>query len=252
MIISIIRTYLQKSSVKDVKVLAKRHNVKGYSKMRKNEILNAIIERLAIIIIQRFFRKKLSLNDKCPISLDDIMYPCWSIKTEKGRIYYNLESLASYLVTRGDFRDPSTRQTYSDKELDNMESLIKSNNIKLNRSIKKAKNNPHIYRRIKDNDEQIDIIQERLRFVSCNIRDNIEEIHRGYADIKEFTTQLDNIMYPAIKDYIRLLYRREKNLIKYTIDTMIKIVNDTTFDCQVSKHLKNMVIEWLLGLKRRY
>lgn len=252
MIISIIYTSLQSLPLRDVKNLSKKQGIKGYSKLKKKECIDTITKLLAVKVIQRFFRKKLSLNDTCPISLESIVWPCWSKKTDKGRIYYNLEPLASYLITRGDFRDPSTRKNYTDSELESIDSMLKFSKIKLSKTVKKAKNNPAYYRRIKENEEQIDIIRERLRFLSCNIRENIEEIHKGYADIKEFMNQLNMCYYPSISDYVNLLNRRDRGSVFHMFESMIKIIDDTNFDCQVTKHLKKLVIEWIMKLREKY
>jgi len=149
MIVSIIQRFLENLSVRDVKRKAKKIGIKGYSKLRKNEIINTIISFYAVKVIQRRYRKCKSLNTLCPISLEAISYPCWSKKTKKGRMYYNLEPLANFLITSGDFRDPNTRESYTDKEIVSIDSLIRVNKIKISKSVKKAKDNPRFYKRLR-------------------------------------------------------------------------------------------------------
>ena len=51
--------------------------------------------------------------------MTDAIYPFFAFKP-KGSIlfiYYNLIDLADYLITTGDFRDPKTREKYSDDRI---------------------------------------------------------------------------------------------------------------------------------------
>lgn len=252
MIVSIIRKFLQDLSVKHVRLASKKVGIKGYSKLKKNEIIEKIVKLYAIRIIQKRYIKYKALNTLCPISLEPIHHPYWSKKTQKGRIYYNLEPLASFLVSSGDFRDPNTRESYSDEEIASIDSLIKLNKIKLRKSVKKAKESPMFYKRLKENEEQIDILMERIRYIFWSIRDHIEDIYNGYGDIKELTTQMEVTYFPTVKEYIRLLQRRDKRSMKNAFLDMTRIISEIKHKCYVTKHLKTIIIEWINKEQKRY
>jgi hypothetical protein len=79
-----------------------------------------------MIKLQRWIRKIFSKEETCPISCEPIRYPCFAFKTPNNvLIYYNLDALRSYLIKTGDFRDPSTRADYTDKQLLDMDNIHK-------------------------------------------------------------------------------------------------------------------------------
>lgn len=252
MIVSIIQSFLRNLPVRDVRRTAKKVGIKGYSKLKKNDVIFNIVRLYAIKIIQRRYRKSKALNTLCPISLETICYPCWYKRTKKGRIYYNLEPLANFLITSGDFRDPNTRESYTEKEILSIDSLLRLNKIKISKSVKKAKDNPRYYKRLKENEEQIDILMERIRYIFWTIREHVEEIYNGYGDIKELTTQLDVTFFPTVKEYIRLLNRRDKRSLENSFYDMKRIITNIHYDCHVTKHLKNMIINWIDKEQKQY
>lgn len=252
MIISIIRQFLQDLSMKHVKAVSKKVGIKGYSKLKKNEIIDNIVKLYAVKIIQKRYIKYKALNTLCPISLEPVRHPYWYKRTQKGRIYYNLEPLANFLVSSGDFRDPNTRESYSDKEIESIDKLIKLNKIKLQKSVKKAKDSPMFYKRLKENEEQIDILMERIRYIFWSIRDHVEDIYNGYGDIKELTTQMEVTYFPTVKEYIRLLQRKDKRSMKNSFLDMKKIIAEIKYNCHVTKHLKTIITEWINKEQKRY
>jgi len=252
MIVSITRSFLNGLTVKEVKIASKRIGVGGYSKLKKFDVIDNVIKLLSIKIIQRWYRKKTSNNSVCPISLDIVNYPCWSKKTATGRIYYNLEPLANYLLIRGDFRDPSTREIYSNEDLLQIDSLVKSNKLKIRKSVRRAKDNKSFYRRQRANEEQIDILTERIRFIFCTIRDKINDVYNGYEDINEMTTQLDVSHFPMTREYLKILNRRDKQALKISFHNINKIMSDVKHDCHIIKHLKTMIMNWIEKETKKY
>lgn len=246
MILSVIFNHLNDLNLKDLKGIMRRKKFKGYSRMKKTEIVDFLKRYYSSLAIQKFYKNKKSLNKICPISLENVRFPHWSTKTEKGWIMYNLKDLAEYLVSRGDFRDPSTRIYFNDNDIVSMNKLVSANRIKLKRNLVRSfRNSATYYKRKRENDEQVDIVQERIRHVICIIRDHIEEIQNGYLDIKEFTNQLYINYFPSIIDYIMILKRINRNSVNYSFVNCENLIKNISSTSQVSKHLKKTVLEWL-------
>jgi hypothetical protein len=252
MILSIIGQFLEDISINDIRKKSKVLKIKGYYRLKKNEIIQKILENLSIKILQRWWRKKKAYNDICPISLDEIGFPCWSKNTKNGRIYYNLESLVNYLLVRGDFRDPYTRENYTNEELVSIDKLVKQNKLKITKSVRKAKDNIRFYRRQKINDEQIDILTERLRQIFSTIRDKLEDLYNGYEDIRDLTNQLDVSYFPIASECFELLNMRHPRTRDICFLNCNKIIHDINMNCHVINHIKSMVINWLDSEKKKY
>jgi len=93
---------------------------------------------------------------------------------------------------------------------------------------------------------------ERIRYIFWTIREHVEEIYNGYGDIKELTTQMDVTFFPTVKEYIRLLNRRDKRSLKNSFYDMKRIITSIRYDCHVTKHLKNMIVEWIDKEQKQY
>lgn len=242
MIVSIIKNYLCLLCINDIKKQIKRLGIHNFSKLNKPQLIDEIIKHYSVLVVQRRIRKHLALNTLCPISLESIKFPCWSKKTETGRIYYNIEPLANYLVTSGNFKDPSTRHQYTDDELLSMDKIIKENGLKIPKSILKSRDNVKYYRKVKDNDEQVDILTERLRHIVWNIRDKIEGVFMGYQDINEFTNILSKSYFPSINEYLSILDTKCTRSRELSIEDMKLIIKGINYDCMITSHLKEMVL----------
>jgi hypothetical protein len=247
MIVSIIKSYLNNLNVKELKSTSKRIGIKGYSKLNKEPLICNIVMYIAVKKIQRFYRKSRSVNNICPISLDEIFYPCWSKKTISGNIYYNLEPLANYLISRGDFRDPITRNVYSNDELESIDKLVKKCNLKIKKSVRKAKDNKKYYKRKKDHEEQVDILLERTRFIILTIKEKIDDLiyDCSYKAIENLNLNLEISYFPTIKEYIYLLNRLNKQYLKILFSANIEIVKEIKVHNKSISHMKNLVLNWL-------
>lgn len=245
MIVSIIQTHFDFCTIFDVRKQAKRIGIPKFSKLNKQTLIYEIMKYYAVVIIQRRYRKHVAFNNVCPISLELIKFPCWSKKIETGRIYYNIESLANYLITSGNFKDPSTRVLYTDEELASMDKMIKENDVDISKSVLKSKLNIKYYRKIKDNDEQIDILNERIRHITWTIRDKIEGVYMGYQDIIEFTNILSRSYFPSITEYIEILDKKCKRSRELCFHDMKVIIQDIKYDCPLINHLKDMVLDFI-------
>lgn len=115
---------LYSNTLTTLKKICKFLHIKNYSSLRKNEIISLINKHHAMIKLQRWMRRVFSKEETCPISCEPIKYPCFAYKTPNNVfIYYNLDALRSFLIKSGDFRDPSTRGEYTEKQLLEMDNI---------------------------------------------------------------------------------------------------------------------------------
>lgn len=249
MVISLINSYLNCLSLADLKLVAKNNGFKKLSNKKKCDILYVIKSKYAALKIQRYYRKYKSYNSIDPITLGSLMYPFWIKKTQKGWFYYNLEEFARSLVISGDFRDPFTRDKITEDDALKLENLLKLHNIKLQRSIKDAMSNKKYYRNIKDREEQIDILMERIRHIFWCIRDKIDNVYSGYEDIGELTLQLKNIYFPDILHYFNILARKCPKSTNISFENSKQIISDITYDCHVICYIKTHIVEWIEKIK---
>lgn len=274
MILSFVRLYLLSCSLLEIKFQIKRLNIKKFSSLNKQELVNSILKYYFALLVQKQYRKHIALNSVCSISLDNIKYPFWAKKTEKGFIYYNLDSLATYLITGGSFKDPTTREIYTDEELVSIDKTIHSNNLsKTFKSVLRSRYNTKYYRAIRDNDEQIDILSERIRHITWSIRDKIEIISsfenssenspenspenssNRYCeksfDISSETSKFTNLLYnryfPAISDYLVILNKKcskSRELCFYNMNLVIENIKTPSEDSLIFR-LKSMVLRYI-------
>jgi hypothetical protein len=244
---------LNSNTLVTLKKICKFLHIKNYSILRKNELISIINKYNAMLKIQKWIRKILSKEKMCPISLEPIKYPCFVFKSHsKVLFYYNLGALREFLIKIGDFRDPSTRTTYSDKQLLEMDTI---NNYCIERypnrikkfeqkqefkqelkqelkqeqelkqkefkSVYKASKNKKFYEKIKEKEQEL-LIFERLLDLVCNeivvLIDENENINN--------TMFILNTLY--LYDYrfqFRRLKNRSKSHAEYVINKNIGNLN---------------------------
>lgn len=138
-------------NVKDLRNYCKLSKLKGYTKLKKSELIYLI----SVLKIERWYRK-IKLRDKyCIISQRKIRFPYW--KSKYGTYYYNLDELVNYFKVTGKVDDPLTHETFSKQELNLIKKMCRQYNYNLNINRKKIKLQ-------KDIDEQIDILDDNIRF----------------------------------------------------------------------------------------
>jgi hypothetical protein len=109
---------MESLNVKDLQNICKKRKIRNYSKLRKAELIDTINKFSAVLKIQRWYRNRLINGEECQITFDEVKYPCYGYNVLKGKfIYYNLEPLKQHLISSGDFRDPKTRNVFTDKQL---------------------------------------------------------------------------------------------------------------------------------------
>lgn len=249
---TICKEYLHKKSVKSLKKFAKYRKLSGYSKLKKSDIIEIIRRNRASIIIQRFIRKKLAISDICAFTLEQFRYPCFGKRVKKGFFYSNLEDLANYLVTSGDFREPNTRIYYNKNELSQIEELVKYHKIKLPISIQTAISNKKYFQKKKCNDEQIDILIERIRFTCWSIRENIDNIIYEKESIDDIYITMDNIYLPEISTCMSILNMKSKQSLRVSILSSKRIIDDIPIDCTFIDKIKNHFYAFLIKEKIFY
>ncbi len=117
-----------KETKHDMYKICKFLRIKKYYSMNKDEIFLMIKKQCSILKIQRWMRNQIfsKKEDRCPISLEPIKYPCFGYKTENNLfIYYSLKSLRNYLITSENFEDPSTKGKYTLKQLTDIDNMYR-------------------------------------------------------------------------------------------------------------------------------
>ena len=246
------RDELKLKTVKQLKIDAKMLGLQGYSKFKKDEVIKNIIEFRAATIIQRRVRNKISKNELCPFSMEPINYPCFGKKVGNVFFYCNLVDLANFLVSSGDFREPNTRTYYTKNELYIIEDLVKFYKIKLPRSISNSIENKRFYIKQKCNEEQIDILIERIRFTCWMIVENVEEIFFGRETLDNVFIKLENIYFPELSACMVLLYQRSIRDLQNSIISSKIIIDNIKFDCFFIEKIKNHFYSWLISEKTKF
>lgn len=252
MIFSVVRKFLLEQTVGYSKLKAKELSIKRYSSLNKGSLIQTILEKLAVVRIQRWTRRRIAINDTCPFTLDEINYPCWGKKVQKKFFYCNLEPLGRFLVTSGDFRDPNTRSSYTEKELDQIEDLLKYHKIKLPKSLKSARTNKEFFRRQKCYEEQIDILMERIRYITWLIRERIDDIIVGEETVDNLIIHMDNIYFSDLSNCMRLLECKSKNSLRISIINSKKIIDEIPIDCNIVDKIRRHFYSWLIQEKSRH
>lgn len=212
------------TTLPELKKICKFMHIKKYTGLKKINIILMINKHLSILKIQRWIRKKLSKNESCPISMDRINYPCFVYKpigTQK-LIYYNLSAIKNFLIKSGDFRDPISRDSYTEENLQTMDIIDKyyhkyEKNYKIV-SVCKASKNTKFYLKMKEKECEL-LTFERILDAICQ-------------DIKELIAEnpLDNFMMNAVylHDYriqFRRLLLRSLSHAEYVINKNIDNIN---------------------------
>jgi hypothetical protein len=193
----------------------------------KKELVTRISKFYAVKIIQKNFRLKHSIEQICPITQNTITYPCFAYKP-KGHtlfIYYNLRDLAEYLVTSGDFRDPKTREKYSDETLQSIDRELVKNKIRIDvfRSVYKASTKLDYYKEKKKSEEDILVYDRCLDDIISQMRSILEqESYRG-----DIYHKLSAMHFPIFKIYLIKLLQVSKENARIAIDRSILAINNT-------------------------
>jgi len=251
MILKEANLFLINLKVNQLKKKCKDLDIKGYSKLKKNDLVDSIINNCSSCIIQRWFRSLMSYNDLCMITLERIKYPCWPLRVPKGWMHYNLPDLVDYFLVSGDFREPQTKRKITEKELKSLDDYTKKLGMK-KKSLCVANKNKDFYRKQKIREEHVDTLVEQIRDVVCIIRERLSTFEDEDSSM-DISIQLDVIYYPTLNAYMRSLYRSSKRYLKICIANCIQILEETKIIYSDSKqNLKLNVINWLDKQNNKY
>jgi hypothetical protein len=202
----IYNNLLKKSNILNI---IKINKIKNYSNLNKNKLLLLINRFKSILFIQKFIRKKLAVDNICPITLCEYRYPFISIKYNNKFRYYSLNEFIEYLnKNSSDFRDPITREILDDSSIRQIEYLIKYYKIKksFNKSIWKKK---------------INLRAEFLTITNC-----LNELLNELFNQRNFTLfYIYNIILPQFVYYFHFLLQRHKNSCFSVINNYINCIN---------------------------
>lgn len=247
---------LSKLPIKKLKELCKIKHIHKYTGLKKNDIIKCIIEDISVKKIQRFMRSRWIRDEICPISMDRIRYPSF-VFIPKGlniednskplMIYYNLEPLVEYLLTSGDFRDPKTRESYSEEFLKSLDKYRLKIGLKY-RSIYKASQNKNFYKRKKEREEDLIILERCLDEVVSSMRMLLE-----FEQENNPTLTLNSFHFPTYHRYFRsLLYKSSENA-KHVLNNTISVIsgppNNPTKD---PNNVKDLIFQFIYTLEETY
>lgn len=114
-------------TVKQLRAASKHRDLVGTSKMRKPELLNALQLHDAATVLQRkaraWYYGRTPVNDTDPISFEPLPVNPFRFVSSSGQtIGYDANTLAQYALASGpDFKDPVTRELYTDTDLQRLE-----------------------------------------------------------------------------------------------------------------------------------
>ncbi len=112
-------------TIKCIKTILKIRKIKYVYSFNKYLLLRVLNENTCCRIIQRKFRKYIKLEEECPISHERLKYPFACFKINKKFLYYDFETIIRYFNKTKDFRDPLTRVNIEEKQIENLNKLIR-------------------------------------------------------------------------------------------------------------------------------
>jgi len=212
-------------SIEMLKRLCKSRKLTNYSKLKKKELFNMLNRFISVIKIQRVFRSSLMGKDAtCLISMDPVRYPCFPFKPKGSNyyVYYNLEVFIDYLLQTGDFRDPKTREPYTDEFLKGIDTYKNKVGIK-SKSVYQASQNRTIYKKKKDHEDDIMVLDRCLDEVVSSITGIMERRVDQYNDPKMI---LNSYHFPTYLRYYKKLLQKCNLSGKLKIQSTIRIITD--------------------------
>jgi len=245
-------------SLKLLKKICKFMKIKNYSKLNKEEILTRINVNLSIIKIQRFLRSRW-IDGLCPVSMEEVKYPCFAFRPKgfmidrsKNRngtsfIYYNLEPLVNYLVSSGDFRDPKTREPYSEETLKCIDKCKVENKIKM-KSVYRASINKTIYRRKREREEDLIVLERCIDEVVSSIRIILETEQPNDSEIT-----LNSFHFPTFHRYFRNILYKSKDYAEQVLEHTINIITGPDERPTLDPNgIKDFILQFMYTLKITY
>lgn len=214
---------MDKLTVNILKKLCHVKKLTKYSKMAKKEIIDLIQKNNSAQKIQKWFRTK--YNSTCPISLDKIKYPCFGYVPLKGGtiIYYNLEPLKNYLIKSGNFKDPNTREEYTEDIIKKIDKLDGGGELL------RAYRNKSFYKKMKERELENLVIERELDRI---VDELIKEISAQEINLRR-KYLIETVYILGYKIYLKRMISKDKDYAKYALDKNIssmQLYNDKNKD----------------------
>lgn len=231
---------LNKLHIPDIKRLNTPLIEAGYKFLKftlKSELIDHRVMTLSARKIQRFIRSKIMTDPVCPITMTNLVYPYFTFKPPEGPlIYYDLESLANFLVCSGEFRDPKTRIKYNIDIIKKIDQMMKSSRKKIAPidgkqfiNVEKAMNDKEFYRKKKEKENEFLVIDRELDIVTSKLLKYIEN---------DNTTE---IFEQKIIPYIHY-FRKIKELSKSYAETCFNRILFNILDLRKRGLYKNIIL----------
>jgi len=248
-------------SLAQLKKICKFLNLKNYSKLTKITLLAKINTHLSIIKLQRFFRSFWIDDGLCPVSMEEIKYPCYAFKPKgfmidkckrngTSFIYYNLEPLVNYLISSGDFRDPKTREPYSEIILKSIDKCRVENKLKF-KSVYKASVNKTKYRRKKEKEEDLIVLERCIDEVVSSIRLILEKEQVNRDNDPRIT--LNSFHFPTFHRYFRNMLYKSKEYANQVLKRTINIITGPEErPTQDPNEIKDFILQFIYTLDATY
>ena len=243
-------------SIKQLKLLCKLNGIANYSKLNKLELLNLYNKHLYIIKIQRLLRS-MWIDGLCPISMEPVKFPCFAFRPkgfmiDKSRsgtsfIYYNLIPLIEYLISSGDFRDPKTREPYTEETLKSIDKQKTKLKLKM-KSVYKASINKTLYRKKKETEEELTVLERCLDEVVSSIRIALET--EQYNDP---TLTLNSFHFPTFHRYFRNILYKSKEYAEQVLKNTIHVITGPEENLTPDpNNIKDFILQFMYTLNITY
>ena len=249
---------LESLTMTQLRLLCRLKKLRNYSKLTKSDLVVVVERTVAATKIKRFLRRRWIDDGLCPITMDEVHYPCFVFmpkelvvddnnKFRPIMIYYNLCDLIQYLNTSGDFRDPKTREQYSDKFLKSLDAYARKVGIKA-RSVYKASKNCNLYKKKKECEEDILILERCLDEVISSMRVLMEFPQDCCPSLT-----LKSFHFPTYHRYFRSLMTKSMESAKYVmVGTVSVITGPKQNPTKDPNGVKDLILQFILTLESTY
>jgi len=223
----------------------------NYSKLRKIELVKMYSDYLNATRIQRFVRS-CWIDGLCPISMEAIRFPCYAFKpngegfNRSGGtpfVYYNLPPLVDYLLVSGDFRDPKTRQVYSKETLISIDTHKNKTGMKDKKSVYAASINRNFYRKKRETEEDMLVLERCIDEVVSSIRTSMEVEHTV-----DQTLILNSFHFPTFHRYFRNALHKSKEQAHQILQNTILVITRTADP----NNIKDFILQFMVTLEVTY
>lgn len=204
-----MNTIFNELPFKNLIKICKINHIHHYSKLNKANLALHIYHTFSARKIQRLWLLYLCSNNKednipiDPINMETITFPCFRYHTKIGKLYlYNIDNLVECILVSGKFRDPLTREDYTDNDLKNIDLIYRVKNKK-SKNVYKSKYSRK-YIKMKILEEDILVAERYLLDIAeymKNLIDN-DEHNISYKLETLLTNYFPNYLY-----YFHILYR---------------------------------------------